>query len=86
MFMVLYDIMRNADRVSLGDIVSRQHALGGINLFRLRETSSYKYFSCLDRIYFINEFYAYAESNSDGFKTTWSEWLAGRQPLMEIEE
>lgn len=66
-FMVLYDIMNNAKNVSLQTIIDRQYQLGGEDLFKPGNENT--------RVIFIKNFYEYAKSNTDGFKTTWSQWI-----------
>ena len=71
-FMVMYDIMKNAKRVSLDDIMNRQVLIGGQDLLddKVNTTKNAK-----ERTEFIQEFYKYALQNNDNFKTTWSQWI-----------
>lgn len=66
--MVIYDMMHNAKRVSLEDIILRQHLLGGANLFRQYDPLYWKYPLAKERELFIRKFYKYAVKNLDGFK------------------
>ncbi len=74
-FMAMTDMMRNAKRVSLNDIVLRQQLLGGINL--LKDTPSGPKNESLkaQRENFIKHFYDYCRTNNDNFRTSWSTWL-----------
>ena len=74
-FMVLYDMMRNADKVSYEDIVVRQYIIGGSDLSG-RETKGDAWFDVLarERNAFVKEFYRYCRDNRDGFRQSWSEW------------
>ncbi len=75
-FMVMYDIMHNAKRVSLDDILTRQAALGGKDLRKLPARDNYKYQWAVDRLNFIKKFYQYARENNDNFATTWTAWVS----------
>jgi len=74
-FLVMYDMLRNADKVSLGDIVARHAAVEpNYDLFRSRDGSSreaiYK-----DRLDFVRRFYEYSKAFRSGDKAGWTEWL-----------
>lgn len=71
-FMVMYDSIKNAKKVSLEDIMSRQVLIGGKEL--LEGTSSIEVNS-VKRSKFIIEFYRYCKENKDDFKTPWSQWV-----------
>ena len=75
-FMVLYDMLRNAARVSLDDIVQRQKLLSyGYDVLRPSEPGSWKAPYTIDRIAFVRAFYNYARVNPNGRPRLWSEWL-----------
>ncbi len=75
-FMVLYDMLRNATRVSLEDIVLRQKLLGyDYDVLRPAEPGSWKEPYTEDRIAFVRAFYNYARANPNGQPQLWSEWL-----------
>ena len=74
--MVLYDVLRNAKRVSLEDIVRRQKLLGyDYDVLRPAAPGSWKTPYTEDRIAFVRAFYNYARANSNGRPQLWSEWL-----------
>ncbi|MBI2791993.1 MAG: hypothetical protein HYX61_08545 [Gammaproteobacteria bacterium] len=77
-FMVMYDILRNAKKVSLNDIVQRQALLGGINLFKIPsdEDDEWKKQAAIDRKNFITKFYQYAKDPKGLDRTSWSQWIA----------
>lgn len=80
-FLVMHDIICNAAAVSLDVIVTRQHLLGGLDLFKLPtkppEINYYKYPFAVERAIFVMMFYEYVrEAKSKGFALTWSEWMA----------
>lgn len=78
-FMIFYDMMRNAARVSLDDILKRQHIIGGRDMYSLPE-GTYKYEAAVERLEVIKKFYAYCQANyANGYALTWSQWLAGDQ-------
>lgn len=74
-FMVLFDMMHNAKKVSFEDIIARQAAIGGKDLTELPSTQKWKYKYAVERLEFLRQFYHYARENDDGFATSWSEWL-----------
>jgi hypothetical protein len=73
-FMVLYDMLRNATRVSLEDIVRRQKLLG-YDYDVLRVAPNWKAPYTEDRVAFVRAFYNYARANPNGRPQLWSEWL-----------
>ncbi|MBA3660886.1 MAG: hypothetical protein H0W64_04100 [Gammaproteobacteria bacterium] len=75
MFMVMYDMLRNAKEVSFEDIMKRQHAIGGKDLSALPKRHIYKYQLSKNRFQFLRKFYDYARENSDHYQTSWSEWI-----------
>jgi hypothetical protein len=75
-FMVLYDMLRNATRVSLEDIVRRQKLLGyDYDVLRPVGPGNWKAPYVADRIAFVRAFYEYARANPNGRPQLWSEWL-----------
>src|SRR5438270_9903953 len=75
-FMVLYDMLRNATRVSLEDIVDRQKLLGyDYDVLQPAEAGGWKAPYTDDRIAFVRAFYKYAHANPGGRPQLWSEWL-----------
>jgi hypothetical protein len=75
-FMVLYDMLRNATRVSLTDIARRQQTLGyDYDVLRPSDPGSWKAPYTQDRIAFVRIFYNYARANPNGQPQLWSEWL-----------
>ena len=75
-FMVLYDMLRNATRVSLEDIVRRQKILGyDYDVLRPAEPGDWKAPYTADRAAFVRAFYDYTRANPSGRPKLWSEWL-----------
>lgn len=73
-FLAMYDMIENAKQVPLQDIIARQYAAGGSNLFK-KNVDSYKAADAMERRHFLEEFYRYTKENNDGFRTLWSQWL-----------
>ena len=75
-FMVLYDMLRNAGRVSLDDIVQRQKILSkGYDVLKPPDSEDWKAPYAAERANFIRAFYDYARANPNGRPKLWSEWL-----------
>ena len=75
-FMVLYDMLRNASRVSLEDIVHRQKILGyDYDVLQASKPGDWREPYTEDRIAFVRAFYDYARANPNGGPELWSEWL-----------
>jgi hypothetical protein len=74
--MALYDMLRNATRVSLEDIVCRQKLLSyDYDVLRPVGRGNWKAPYVEDRIAFVRVFYDYARANPNGRPQLWSEWL-----------
>jgi hypothetical protein len=75
-FMVLYDMLRNANRVSLDDIVQRQKILSkGYDVLQPPDADDWKAPYAANRSKFVRAFYDYARANPNGRPKLWSEWL-----------
>ena len=75
-FMVLYDMLRNASRMSLEDIVYRQKILShGYDVLQPDEPENWKAPYAAKRAEFIRAFYGYARANPNGRPRVWSGWL-----------
>src|SRR5437899_1135632 len=75
-FMVLFDILRNANRVSLDDLVGRQKILSnGYDVLQPNEPGNWKAPYAAERAAFVRAFYEYARANPNGRPQLWSEWL-----------
>jgi hypothetical protein len=75
-FMVLYDMLRNATRVSLEDIVQRQKILGyDYDVLQPSKPGDWRVPYTEDRIAFVRAFYDYARANPNGRPRLWTEWL-----------
>ncbi|UTV59786.1 phosphatase domain-containing putative toxin [Burkholderia arboris] len=74
-FMAIYDMLRNARRVSADGIIDRQGELGH---YQLRKIDGQNAVFRQDRLSFLYAFHEYARQNPDGQPQTWSAWLASR--------
>jgi 3-phytase len=74
-FLALYDMLRNASRVSLEDIVQRQSLLIGDYDLLAPDADAAKAGVAGDRSEFVRAFYQYAQANPDGKPQLWSGWL-----------
>ncbi len=77
MYMILYDIMKNADKATLEEIIARQgpQGLGGSDFAQRFDPKKWDtgYKSGWAEI--VKEFYKYAQANqATGFAKSWSEW------------
>lgn len=72
-FLAMYDMMLNAKRDSLEDIIVRQRDAGGIDLFA-KSGRDWRAPYDEERIAFIKSFYDYCKGNRDQFTTSWSAW------------
>lgn len=76
MLLVMLDIMKNAPKVSLKDIVKRQHLLGSVDLFDtiVWPKGGYTKKMLEDRKKFIEDFYEFVCQRKIGGLQQWSEW------------
>lgn len=87
-FLVMYDMLRNADKVSLDDIIARQAAVPpNYYLFKSREGSPQRGMY-EDRTKFVKLFYEYAKAFCAGEKANWTEWLrrSGRKIFDRVDK
>jgi predicted protein tyrosine phosphatase len=88
LFMTMYDMMRNADRVSADDIIKRQgpQGIGGVDLTQIPEKSSWEHSFKKGWLEFLYQFHQYARENKGSdFQKPWSQW-AHEQALSVQEE
>jgi protein-tyrosine phosphatase len=73
-FLVLYDMLRNADHLSAAEIVARQAAVPThYDLFDARRNDRDENYQ--ERARFVRAFHPYARAFHDGCKGSWTEWL-----------
>lgn len=73
-FLTLLDIMKNAQHVSLEDILARQQLIGGIDLNANESKKRERKQAAEERLEFIKNFYTYCREVPD-FHVSWSQWL-----------
>jgi hypothetical protein len=79
MMLVMYDIMKNAPKVALSDIVKRQHLLGSVDLFdtivwKTKKKGRYNSRTLNRRKKFIEDFYVFISQRKVGGIQQWSDW------------
>lgn len=76
MMLVMADIMRNAPKVALADIIKRQYLLGSVNLFDTVSwtLSTYNTTKLEQRKRFIERFYEFICQRKAGGIQQWSAW------------
>ena len=72
----LFDMLENADTVSLKHIVDRQHDLGGPALLSVNSKTSWRKDAAIARAKLLRRFYEYAKEHPRGEGETWSSWAA----------
>lgn len=79
MMLVMYDIMKNAPKVALTDILKRQHLLGSVDLtntiaWKTKKKGNYTSRTLKRRKKFIEDFYAFICQRKAGGIQRWSDW------------
>lgn len=75
-FMAMYDIIRNAKKVSFEDIIKRQYLLGGANLWETNKAEEWKIPLQQKRLATLQNFYEYVKDEEQGYtKRPFSVWL-----------
>ena len=76
-FLAMHDIIHNAPKVSVDDILMRQYLLGGVPLTQPGDSTSFKYPFAVERAEFLRNFYLYVRAAKPvRFKLSWSAWVA----------
>lgn len=76
-FLIMYDMIRNATKVSFHDILERQNLLGGANFLAVPDKKNWKYEYIIERYDFLSDFYNYSKQNSN-LKKSWKEWTENK--------
>ena len=75
-FMALYDMLKNADRVSFNDIINRQAAVSPYyNLFDIDRKDPNLTIYYKKRLQFLAQFYQFATDSLRGYAGNWSDWI-----------
>ncbi|MBX3170367.1 MAG: hypothetical protein KF760_23375 [Candidatus Eremiobacteraeota bacterium] len=73
-FMAMFDMLHNADRVPLKEILARQAALPpGRDLNVVAEGPKHLYY--VERNQFLGAFYRYSQARLAGSRADWSDWI-----------
>ncbi len=77
-FLAMHDMLRNARRVPLDDVIERQRAFHPHHVFCAPSEIGHKHYATYtrERFQFLRLFYEYACANPMGAPQTWSVWLA----------
>lgn len=76
MFMVMYDMLRNAKSEAIETIIKRNSDLsGGEDVLGLPAQDAWNYVYQKERADFIREFYNFAKANPNGDGQLWTEWV-----------
>ncbi|MBI2786792.1 MAG: tyrosine protein phosphatase, partial [Legionella longbeachae] len=74
-FLVMYDMLKNADKVSFEEIIRRHASITPYyNLFEINRADPYLTPYYEERLAFLSRFYQFAQQVLKGYKGTWSTW------------
>lgn len=83
-FLVMYDMLKNADKVGFEEIINRHASIGpNYNLFDVNRADPYLTPYYEERIAFLTHFYQFSQQLLKGYRGTWSEWKANVPPNIE---
>lgn len=75
-FMAMYDMLHNADKVSLDAIIRRQASVAPFyNLFQTSRTNKLLDAYYKKRKVFLEKFYLYSKAHLEGYSGSWTDWL-----------
>ena len=73
-FMVMHDILKNAQQVSFQDIIKRQALIGIVDLSEIPDSKkNWERKAYIERYQFVKQFYSYVKSNPE-LKKSYSQW------------
>ena len=76
-FMAMFDMLHNADRVSMKEILARQAALPpGRDLNEIAEGPRHQYY--VERNQFLAAFHEFSKARLAGARADWSDWIRSR--------
>ncbi len=74
-FFVMYDMLKNADKVSFEEIVARHASIPPYyNLFEVNRADPFLTPYYEQRLHFLSHFYQFAQQLLKGYQGTWSQW------------
>lgn len=76
LFLIMYDMMKNAKLVSLEDIIARQRLIGGNDVNKRDEKNQWRQTCYIERSAFVERFYEYCKQNKDDFKESWTQYCS----------
>lgn len=78
-FMAMYDMLKNADKVSFDDIIARQASIPPFyDLKQVVRDNSELTTYYFERLIFLGEFYEFAQQRLSGSLQSWSQWKEER--------
>lgn len=83
-FLAMYDMLKNANRVSFADILHRQAAVSPFyDLFQMQHSDPEltRYYKA--RLLFLQQFYRYSQARLHGYRGPWSKWKAAHPFKMD---
>lgn len=72
-FFAMYDMLRNAQKITLDDVFERQQLIGGKDFTIPPDPTTWKYTLAIERIEFLKKFYQYC-CEADTKNVSWSQW------------
>lgn len=76
-FMAMYDMLKNADKVSFDEIIQRQAAVDPFyDLSDIQRSDPNLSIYYKERYDFLRNFYSYAYATFHNYQGTWSDWVA----------
>jgi len=83
-FMAMYDMLRNADKVSFDEILKRQAAVPpNYDLFEVDRGDPDLTIYYKQRLQFLRDFYQFAKASLQGYRGNWSDWKAGKKTVKD---
>ncbi|MBP2631590.1 MAG: hypothetical protein H6Q70_2218 [Firmicutes bacterium] len=74
-FMNMYDILKNAKKVSYDDIALRQGLIGPVDIRNVPASKmNWKRKAYIERAQFVKHFYDFVKQSPDNLPMTWSKW------------
>ncbi|OGT45395.1 MAG: hypothetical protein A3E83_00195 [Gammaproteobacteria bacterium RIFCSPHIGHO2_12_FULL_41_20] len=85
-FMIMFDMLHNADKVSFNDIIKRQAAVPPYyDVTKVARKNQELTIYYQQRLAFLKEFYRFSQDYLHGYTGTWKEWKNSRQNLLETQ-
>ncbi|GAB4193316.1 MAG: hypothetical protein Tsb0015_16030 [Simkaniaceae bacterium] len=75
---MMYDMLLNADKLSMEAIADRQKKITDYDLFYILPKEHWKYRTRLERVEFLKNFYLFCKENLSKKNISWSSWIKKR--------